>query len=371
MKENATMIWVICIILFLCQTSTAQEAWDNYDDIVIGDDYVPEPELKSGYDPTLTTEKILRVNVHYILRDDNTGNFTEHLDCFGNNNGLNGYEFMEIVFNAANQRLANNDYMRCQTANPVPALPMKYRYQLFGVYFHRNTSAYNPTNCNLDVLDDLYRCNDNEAINVYFSQATANGGGCAYLSGDAVRLQGHGNDYSNWYNTGITWCLEQPAQGLNHEIAHNLSLLHTIRRSYGPCCDNVNGFCDDGCSDTPTWEELHEQGRIDICGFNTPGSCNNMLDYNAYTNALSPCQLGKIHQHIEQRKSNYLIGNYVTPEITISSVSGNLSLIASTVHFIGNNQINDGQRVIVDADNTLIDSNFEVALGGMFEIVAH
>ena len=67
---------------------------------------------------------------------------------------------------------------------------------------------------------------------------------------------------------------------INHEIGHVLGLHHTW--SYN-----------DGCDDTPKNPNCWAYNKKPPCDKN---NSNNVMDYNTYQNAWSPCQLGKVHR---------------------------------------------------------------------------
>ena len=54
--------------------------------------------------------KYVRVNIHYILRSDGTGNFRPNDDGWGNSN-FTGYDFAEDVIIESNRQLAQNNQM--------------------------------------------------------------------------------------------------------------------------------------------------------------------------------------------------------------------------------------------------------------------
>ncbi|MBK7869668.1 MAG: hypothetical protein IPJ74_02790 [Saprospiraceae bacterium] len=86
----------------------------------------------------------------------------------------------------------------------------------------------------------------------------------------------------------------------NHEIGHIFGLAHTWAYN-------------DGCDDTPQ----HPQN----CWVQTSeppcdtAASNNLMDYNAYQNAWTPCQIGKIQYRMAQEHSpqrNFLQPNWCT-----------------------------------------------------------
>jgi hypothetical protein len=79
-----------------------------------------------------------------------------------------------------------------------------------------------------------------------------------------------------------------PSGLLAHEFGHNLGLHHTTSKQ-GP----VNDYCDD----TPTHP-------VNTDCWDAPGCSNNIMDYNVFHNALTACQLGRIHAALAGQVGN-------------------------------------------------------------------
>jgi hypothetical protein len=81
---------------------------------------------------------------------------------------------------------------------------------------------------------------------------------------------------------------------LNHEMGHALGLQHAWGR--------------DGCEDTPNHQnECWNRSQNPPCD---TAASNNVMDYNAYQNAWSPCQVGRIRRSLislRHPKRRYLI----------------------------------------------------------------
>lgn len=123
----------------------------------------PEEYSAICTDPNLI--KYIRVNYHYILKDDGTGNFNELSD--GNGNALNnGFVRANEIIAKCNEELAANMemWLPCNTTHTVK--PNIVRYVLTGVYFHRNTSIYNSGVFDFAV-HDLYGIDKQTTLNIY------------------------------------------------------------------------------------------------------------------------------------------------------------------------------------------------------------
>lgn len=325
-----------------------------------------------------TTVKIIRVNIHYMLRATGTPlNFTETDDGNGNSN-YTGYNFAEDLVNLANTRLNSNHQLNIPPTNTIAILPRKYQYILNGVYFHRNDSYYiYPSYPN-----DIYGQNKGEAINVYLElMNNSTAGGHGNMDGIRyVELKGSWEAYvANPYDfPTVLWI---KAEQLNHEIGHNLSLLHSLRYDDGPCNPNQEDYC----SDTPTGISIiNAYGFDPCCGWNQQGTLyngmllcsNNLMDYTG-DDAISPEQLGRIHWTLENE-----LKNYQTCHFSLSSldVCGNFGYpqkvyIASNINAPGSSCspqqaiLQNNKKAIFIGNNTVIlNPGFEVQLGSEFEI---
>jgi hypothetical protein len=230
----------------------------------------------------------------------------------------------------------------------------------------------------LSALSNAFVSNSGEAINIYLT-TYGHGGGVAYLNGAFVEAHGFydaitGYQYylQHLQETGKKddWGFREGwVTTMNHEVGHNLSLEHTIRKGYGACCDghldaNGNPFiCDDGCDDTPTYQEMFARGYTDPCCFNCSSGSNNMMDYDADANALSPCQIEKMHEHLENYKTTYYSCYYKTNSLSLTSnITDNQSLIAKSI------TVPIGSSVTVSGNNSLYLNAEEVTINGEFTV---
>ena len=99
-----------------------------------------------------------------------------------------------------------------------------------------------------------------------------------------ITLGNHIKVAGQWAKKKSAW---QLVKLTNHEIGHVFGLSHSWAYS-------------DGCDDTPK--------NPNCWNYTETGPCkdqvsNNMMDYNAHQNALSPCQLGRIHRNFSRLKS--------------------------------------------------------------------
>jgi hypothetical protein len=242
--------------------------------------------------------KWISVNVHFINRSDGTGNFNPNDDGNGNSN-MNGYKRAETVINFANQKLAANQQMWRPSGNNTPAPPIRVRYLLKGVYFH-NSDQWITAYWNIDALNATYGVNTATEMNYYYTRSMDNG---SELGGNGIAQIGGNASISSEYLIYLLYpdYLEFPSRMMRHEIGHNFTLGHTW-----------SGY--DGCADTPEGHLVN--GVLSQCDSwssdpNSPCNnwanvSNNNMDYNIYSNATTPCQIGFIHDHLNGWGNQYV-----------------------------------------------------------------
>ncbi len=377
------IILIILLASIVCNISTAQ----NYCS-VLSNPSTSTANFLSSNCSLITTPQIynIRVNIHYILLDNGTGNFTETNDPFNSNVGYNGYKFASVIFEFMNKRLANNQLMNFQPTPSVTALPISHRYILNGVYFWRSTDAYDNHSSDLVYLKNNYAKDIGYAINVFFVKNTTpptGGAGAAYLNDDICFVRGQDEVFRRYLLSGEKENFSVFWDVMNHEILHNLSLSHTIREPYGACClSNTTGLCDDGCSDTPTYPEIVAKypGNTNICGWcwtsNWQTFSNNMMDYSCEETALTPCQINKVNSNILYSKPCFLTCALSTPNIDIcTSPTQSQSYIAKNINVVPASCTANSitlpvySRIVFNCETTTINKNFEVPLGTEFEVI--
>jgi len=314
--------------------------------------YAPDRD-NPDHTPTL----YVRLNFHFLLNNDPNNpsnisrdapmNFTSRSDGWGNTtlDKTNGYSYIQRMVDGLNEKLSQSP-RRVHILTPYslddPGSPKNYRVlpglDQYGsyVYFHPDHSAYNVCrpNGNLSYYNDNYSVQNHRVYNVFLPHGdlkpnssvpnwpigwpatrftlldsrvvpctTASADGYVYglrdLEGGQLMTYAWTNAYRDSYVFGgqdfsklnIGGALGVTIGGVAHEMGHSLGLSHTNRDNWGPCNPTMN----DGCDDTPN----PTQGNP--CEWNNPtptNSNNNIMDYNATCNALSPCQIGRIHEYL-------------------------------------------------------------------------
>lgn len=119
--------------------------------------------------------KYIKINAHYLLKSDGTGNFTETNDGYTDSRyiaGVNGYNRFKKIIDWANAQMAGNYQMFLPAGNSTPVLPKRVQFILDSVYFHRSDTYYN-LSCNyceteeFKTIDPQHGVNRGYSINVY------------------------------------------------------------------------------------------------------------------------------------------------------------------------------------------------------------
>jgi hypothetical protein len=142
------------------------------------------------------------------------------------------------------------------------------------------------------------------------------------------------------------------------------------------CCKNLPkppsdcAHCDDGIKDTPDLFELIALHYL-LCEWNhkTLGS-NNLMDYCADQDALSPMQIARMHACIDGGKLYYRNCKYKTQSLSITNFTTNKAYIAKyvTVPSKSNIVVGNNSALFINAEEFTIDGELEVQSGSILSI---
>ena len=248
-----------------------------------------------AYLPTLahlshTPEKVIRVNFHFMNNEAKTVNYSEE----------NARRYARDLLVYAHKNLENRA-SNLPLGNDYEVIPSRYKYEITssegyekdaGVYMHYDDELYyfvfkgKDRNLGSRAMYNKYAIGQDSILNIFmtphFPDSIASptygfGGSKGVALGTHVKISGmHKRRFDPWSNTG----------NFNHEVGHIFSLGHAWRN--------------DGCDDTPEHDNRCFAPDGTACDSLTS---NNMMDYNTFQNAITPCQLGRVHQKMSMKSS--------------------------------------------------------------------
>lgn len=254
----------------------------------------------------LTGTRFIRVNVHFVQDGAGGKNFGPvDLPPPANERDMddNGYRWAQGLMDGANSTWCwgGNPPMKLPVGNTTPANPKRVQLVLTGVYFDKVSDdqkrQWSLANHADSYLFDTFGKDKLNTINIFVmnnldaSYNNTGGNASAYgptpAQGCWVKIMApwqankraaatpSGTVHGPWAYTGI----------LNHELGHIFSLFHS--------------WSGDDCPDTPDNPNCWDDSSPNCAGATPPQpASNNMMDYNNVQNALTPCQITKMHNTI-------------------------------------------------------------------------
>jgi hypothetical protein len=249
--------------------------------------YIPDSAYLDHY-----TTRYVNLEFHFMNTSDSTLNF----------NRDEGIQFIHELVESINEFYKNNKQMWLPLGNNTPVRPINIQCRIapnpnivddLGIYFHYDDSLYyivtrgqNRNNTDMKVIQ-RYKTRDSlisvfimphhrdsiasETYTPYESGISLRGG--IKMAGIYENNRRHGNQ-----SRGL----------LAHELGHAFGLSHTWP-----------GY--DGCDDTPAHTNCWNFSKIPPCDTEVS---NNVMDYNPYQAAFTPCQIGKMHLNFSRFNSS-------------------------------------------------------------------
>ncbi len=290
--------------------------------------------------------------------------------------------------------------MNIPPGNNTAVLDKNIRWVLDAVIFRNNDTYYTYSPGNAAADHSLHGVEEQNVMNIYIRTGSQKPSGNASNTSPISNVKytanaGFWEGYKALKNAGgsITDPWWHPyVVHLNHELFHCHTLNHTIRYNWNDTCFSscptgcgtllcpnrpVDSLCDDFCGDTPSaWDiaQLNNCTKHPNCGWGEGGvmwCSNNVMDYTG-DNALTPCQINRIHSALEGGLRPYLACDAVLNNLTICDIGyPKLSYFGKDVS-IGCTStaanLTTKEKVDVYTSNFVELTNFEVATDAAFEV---
>ncbi|MEZ4885462.1 MAG: M43 family zinc metalloprotease [Chitinophagales bacterium] len=274
-----------------------------------------------------TPMRWIRINIHFVNNLAGNVNFSED----------EGRQFAKDIVEISNEKLLKNAKMNLPIDNNTPILPAQYQYILSGIegdetddgiYFHQDDELFESNKKggkHSNYSKEQYKqfgIRKEEVINIFFLEHHPDS-----IKSPTYKASGDGIGFPTWVKVIGAYMVhhDNPKMSIravadnfsgvfNHEIGHSLGLAHTWQTN-------------DGCDDTPLNANCWNIDRNKTLCDDMNKVSNNMMDYNAWRSAITPCQIGKVHYKLSDENAiqrKMLVQTWCTykPEATIRIQTG-------------------------------------------------
>lgn len=280
-------------------------------------DNVMEGEPDTRPRPCYNTMYV-RVNVHFMLNDDGTGNFRRFDSghpCTPDTINT-GYLYAQSLIGTCNNHQDVNPPLNLAPGNALTPQPKRIKWVLHGVYFDKSTTlrfGYNAASPNGGGKNYGPLCvQADSVINIFLTESVAtpftslgptcphigtpyySNGGYVYSITDCATSGAPAQLYAVVHSPWTNYILDNQwswkiASAVNHELFHLLGLKHPFEGGNG--CTDTPYPPSGQASNLPYKPCYNIDSNNPYCDDSTKVS-NNLMDYDANQYSLSPCQLG-------------------------------------------------------------------------------
>jgi hypothetical protein len=270
----------------------------------------------AAVNPNNTPIKTVRITFHIMQKTNGTGNFPDN---------TTSRNWLSVnLMNAINSKMGSLQPMNLPSSSPT-ITDCRVRFTLANIYFWQDdygwafqqTLSFGNYLYTNFVLNKSNVSNKDNSVHIFMSE-NATGKGIASDVGDKSWISLAGV-YAN-YLSNNSW---DPASMTSHELGHSLGLYHTW---------NLGDYC----NDTPYHDNCWNVNEPVGC---TPLS-NNLMDYNAAKNALTICQVNRMHYFLLGGEGN--ISDCVISGISVQNptvVGIDQICVSGTTYSLNNQQL--------------------------------